>query len=110
MVAPHFDSQIVPDAVRHFCVGRLQLATPRTHVREENDVVLERVSSRDVIVIFVLDAEDQSASLVLLARDWFEMSHQGQVCVWPRIKTDGRVLSLSYLTQRIGWTWRVRFC
>jgi hypothetical protein len=62
-----FGAQFVPHARRDLCVAGFQLITLRAHVRKEDDVVFECIGAKDVLVVFVLHAEDQTAGLLLFA-------------------------------------------
>src|SRR5260370_22560669 len=76
LVANMADGQLVPFANGHLDIvlGRFQLHALVVHNLVEPIVVFQRVHARDVVVVRVLGAPDDSAALVFLALDRLEMN------------------------------------
>src|SRR5437660_1573086 len=79
VVADHLHRQLVPHAGGDLAVPAIEAdAAPLDHVVEV-DVVLERVGARDVVVVLVLQAPDDSAALITLAGDRLALHRQAQI-------------------------------
>src|SRR6266508_4347183 len=94
---------------RRFRRCALELDAARVLVDEEDEIVLESVAARDVVVVLVLYAKDQTGSLVLSPGNWLEFRSHREVSERTAVQADRWKLRLPGLTQRIWWTGRIWF-
>src|SRR5437867_10335616 len=71
-IPTEIDTQSVPCAGCDFNIGSLFLDALASDCVVNRHVVFERVGARDVVVVRVLHSPNNTASLILLARNWLE--------------------------------------
>src|SRR6185312_7334339 len=85
----------------------LDRAPGTADIAEEHDVVLQCVGPEDVVVVLVLDTEDDSRSLIVLARDRLEPNGGSQIGVHLVAQAERWEFGPSSLTQNVGRRWCV---
>ena len=85
----------MPHAASHFGPGAFELAAPSADIAEQDDIVFERIRTRDVVIVVVLYAKDQPTGLIFLAGNWLEFRHEAHVAEWPAVKRDGGKVRLA---------------
>src|SRR5206468_5597220 len=89
VIPAEIDTQSVPCAGCDFNIGSLFLGALASDCVVNRHVVFERVGARDVVVVRVLHSPNNTASLILLARNWLELHlHKSVLDTRVVFKTD----------------------